>query len=528
MRKTLLAAAAIALLAAGPAAAQYAVNDAQLNMQAGQTNVALDKTNSTLGQTNQRLDKVIEVLNTVAAQLAETANNTASSLDQAQRTAQAVGDPREKASRREIRQKWVIGGQGYGRVASAADSTRPVGSSWALRLNQPRGDGSDVRPSIDVLSDPGLAARYSRQAYSVSGVEETQSARVRIEARRKSELYSSTYDAHGMALHSIFATSGTHRRADRLLTIADEAYEAGLADQLFVLNMSIVAMLEEQASLRGLIGQQVRMAAAAQMSQTPAYGASTPNMSAAGTNSDMVYEFGADGSASAATDPGASSGNLTGAPSVSRNVVSRGANDTGNWSYLQAIDYATQPGDYASSLGGMAGLGCPYSTMFGARGSGCSQSVARLLLGELGVSGQSGRTIMSVISGGLSARNLGIQGTTLDMRSVANMLGIGGLMSCFGGDPSTCNYSCQRLATEQMPGGRCDARVTSSQGGIGGYASEWNALDPSTWGSTSNSSPSGRGFAGYCEQLAYSCQNEGRSLSSIPGLSQILGSFTSP
>jgi len=483
------------LAVAGPAEAQWAVNDAQLNGTALQLNQQAGQTNSQLGQANAKLDEAVRLLGQIGNQMVETARNTASTLDQAQRTAASIGDPREKASRREVRQKWIVGGQGYARVASPADAVRPVGTSWGLRLNQPRGDGSDVRPSIDVLADPGLAARYSRQAYSVNGVDPSQTARARLEARRRSELASATHDAHGMALYSVLATSATYKRADRLLTIADEAYEGGVSDQLFALNMAIVAMVEEQAALRGLIAQNVRMAAAAQMAATPAFGSSPPQLSAGGGNDDMVYEFGADGQATTTTDPGASAGNLTGVSGASLpRTTSARSGGPGSWSFMDGLDYATQPGDYMSSIGGMGGVGCPYSTMMGSRGSGCLQSVARLLLGDMGGT-QGGRTILAVVSGGLSARSLGYQSTVLDMRTVANMFGLGGMMSCFGGNPSTCNYACQRLATERMPGGRCEYTDDSRN-------------------------------SGYCWSLERSCQGEGQNFGLSPNLSTFLSGLT--
>ena len=477
-----LAVVAALALCAPAAHAQWAVHDDPLTQIYTQNS---NQTNSKLDSVNRKLDRAVELLQATAELMKETALNTSGSLDQQQRTAQSVGDPREKAARREIRQKWILGGQGYGQIASAADLARPVGASWALRLNQARTDRSDVRPSIDVLADPGMAARFSRQAYSLANATDTsQVARSNLETRRRAEQNSAVHDAHGMALHSVLATSTMFKRADRLLSIADEAYEAGISDQLFALNMSVVALLEEQGAMRGLMAQYVRSQVANQMVASPAYGANAPVLAPAdGRNADSAWEYGL-GSASAAGAGGTSTGAVSGsAADIGLTRTARGGSDS--WSFAQALDYSTAPGDYMSSIGGIGGVGCPYSMMQGARGSGCASSVARLLLGETGMPYGAQRTIMSVMSGGLSANSLGVRGTTIDLRSISNMFGLGGLMSCFGGNPSTCSYSCQRLATERMPGGRCD------QQGFG----------DSVLGASAGSS-------GFCRQMEYACNNE--------------------
>ncbi|MBL0929423.1 MAG: hypothetical protein IBJ15_04785 [Alphaproteobacteria bacterium] len=499
--------AGVALTASAPASAQYAVTDAQTHMGLSTVGSKVDSVTSRLIETNKMLADMVEVQSATARLMNETAANTASSLDQMQRLVTTIADPREKASRREQRQKWLLGAQGYGTVAAPADAARPLGSSWALRMNQPRTDGSDVRASMDVLADPGIAARYSRQAYGISGAvanDRSMVGRAQVEQRRRAEAVSATHDAHGMALYSTFATSATFRKIDRFATMADEAYEMGLADQLYVLNLSILGLLEESASQRALIGQDVRMRAASTLVASPVVGSTSPDLVPPGQQAGAAWEYGAAGTGNAIADP--------------LPTLTSGGAAAGPQSFAEALDAATSPGDYASGLGGMAGLGCPYGNMQGSRMSGCARGIAQLLLGATGADYQTQRTIMGMMTGGLSGRSLGTSGRPLDMRQVANMFGLGGLMSCFGGNASSCSYACQRLATERLPGGRCAE---------GGY--DYVTRAPDNWGS-GNSFGGGRigsefdlGYGSqvrgrYCVQLRRSCESEG-----MPALSFDLG-----
>jgi len=508
--------AGAAIGAAPPATAQYPVSDTATHLGLSTVGTKVDAVTLRLIETNRMLADMVQVQSATARMMNETAANTASSLDQMQRLVTTIADPREKASRREQRQKWLLGAQGYGTIAAPADAARPLGSSWALRMNQPRTDGSDVRASMDVLADPGIAARYSRQAYGISGAvanDRSMVGRAQVEQRRRAEAVSATHDAHGIALYSTFATSATFRKIDRFATMADEAYEMGLADQLYVLNLSVLSMLEESASQRALIGQDVRMRAASTLVASPVVGSTSPDLVPPGQQAGAAWEYGAPGGGY-----GASGGGNAIADPVPT-LTSGGAAAAGPQSFAEALDAATSPGDYASGLGGMAGLGCPYGNMQGSRMSGCARGIAQLLLGVSGADYQTQRTIMGLMTGGLSGRSLGTSGRPLDMRQVANMFGLGGLMSCFGGNASSCSYACQRLATERLPGGRCAE---------GGY--DYITSAPGYWGSgnffggggiTASEFDLGYGSqvrGSYCVQLRRACESEG-----MPALSFDLG-----
>lgn len=551
--------------AGNPAHAQYAVNDAS-HISVSTTNGAkIDATNFALAEANRKLDAANKLLAQIAGLSMETAANTSGSLDQLGRLSQSMGDPRIKASRREVRQKWMIGGQGFANIANAGDAARPVGASWALRMNQPRGDGSDVRPSIDVLADPGMASTYSRQAFSVVGAREDQVTRAQIELRRRAEQNSALHDAHGMSLHSILTTSATFKRVDRLMTIADEAYEAGLADQLFALNMGIAALLEEQASTRALLAQFVRSNVANTLASLPAVGVRNIDLGRNNTTNGLAWEYGigdassvSGGSSTSAlggavqagagqagagqagsgqagsgqagsSQPGRGSWSYTGTGIVSTSGGSGsaggGTGGIGSWNpqtFVQALDFSTASGDFMSSIGGMAGYGCPYSMMGGARSSGCSRAVMGLLLGQTGLSWGAQRSILSIVSGGgLSASSFGVSAPTLSMSGIANMFGVGGLMTCFGGGGGNCSYACAKYQQERMPGGRCVPGTSSYTSG---------ALDELSTGF--NGGPSTRSpVYAYCRQLEISCQNEstpfGVSLSGIRDSLSSLGSTVS-
>jgi hypothetical protein len=540
--KAAMVAATIASFSGGfgnGALAQYAVHDAP-NTSVNTTNgIKIDATNFALFEANRKLDAANKLLATIASMSVETAANTSGSLDHLGRLSQSMGDPRVKASRREVRQKWMIGGQGFANVANAGDAVRPVGASWALRMNQPRGDGSDVRPSIDVLADPGMASNYSRQAFSTVATRDDQVTRSQIELRRKAEQSSALHDAHGMSLHSIMTTSTTFKRVDRLMTIADEAYEAGLSDQIFALNMSIAALLEEQASTRALLAQFVRANVASALASQPAVGARNIDLGRNNGTDGLPWEYGI-GDATSTSAGGSSTSPLGGRPGQNSGGQNSGGQNTGGldagsgtaarrtWSYvgtgivpgsgagsgagvsgswnprtyLEALEFSTTSGDFMSSIGGMAGFGCPYSMMGGARSSGCSRAVMGLLLGQTGLGYGAQRSILSVVSGGgLSASSLGVSAPTLSVSGVANMFGVGGLTTCFGGGGGNCSYACAKFTQERMTGGRCSASAVG--GGFGGADLASDILSGFDGGARMR-----QPNFGYCKQLEASCQSE--------------------